>query len=125
MSETPLIPKAPPGLKANGKAIWRALHAAYDFEDCPEKLVILSEACRTADVVRRLQAIVDCADDIRVRGSQGQPVAMPELCELRQYRALLASLLKAINCPDDNDVLTRSELGKLGAKARWSSNGRG
>ena len=124
MPETPTIPKAPQGLKTDGRAIWRALHTAYSFEDCPEKLVILAEACRTADVVKRLQALVDDADDLRVRGSQGQPVAMPELGELRQYRALLASLLKAINCPDDDDVLTRSELGKIGARARWSSNGR-
>ncbi|HEX3732241.1 MAG TPA: hypothetical protein VHU91_04880 [Mycobacteriales bacterium] len=68
---------------------------------------------------------MDAAYDLRVLGSQGQPVARPELGELRQYRALLASLLKAVNCPDDEDVLTRSELGKPGAKARRHGNGRG
>ncbi|MGV0906979.1 hypothetical protein [Mycobacterium novum] len=45
---------------------------------------------------------------------------MPELQELRQYRALLVQLLKALGCPDDEDTLTRSELGKLGAAARWN-----
>lgn len=124
MTDDPVIPRSPSGLKAAGKALWRAIHLAYDFEDAPEKLVILEQAARTADVTARLQAVVDKAYDLRVLGSQGQPVAMPEVSELRQYRALLASLLKAVNCPEDEDVLTRSELGKMGAKARWSGRGR-
>jgi hypothetical protein len=114
------IPRAPAGLLARGKQLWRELHAVYDFTDAPEKQAILEEACRTADVTKRLQAIVDKADEIRVKGSQGQPVAMPELQELRQYRALLVQLLKALGCPDDENTLTRSELGKLGATARWN-----
>jgi hypothetical protein len=120
MSETPPTPRAPAGLKADGRALWKAIHAVYDFEEAPERLVVLAEACRTADVVRRLQTIVDNADDLRVRGSQGQPVAIPELAELRQYKALLASLLKAVNLPGEEDVLTRSDLGKIGARARWA-----
>ena len=119
MADKPEIPRAPTGLLAGGKQLWRELHAVYDFTEAPEKQAILEEACRTADVVKRLQAIVDGADEIRVRGSQGQPVAMPELLELRQYRALMVQLLKALGCPDDEDTLTRSELGKLGATARW------
>jgi hypothetical protein len=115
------IPKAPIGLKPRGKQLWRALHTTYDFEDCPEKVILLEETCRTADVVSRLQAIVDSAEDLRVRGSQGQPVAMPEVAELRQYRALLASLLRAMTLPDDEDVLTKSELGRLGAAGRWKN----
>jgi hypothetical protein len=117
------IPKTPRGLQAQGRLVWHELHAVYDFEDCPEKRIILEEACRTADVVKRLQDIVDAADDLRVRGSQGQPVAMPEVAELRQYRALLTSLLRALTLPDDDDGLTRSQLGKLGAAARWGNRG--
>ena len=124
MAETPTIPKAPVGLKARGRQLWRELHTTYDFTDCPEKLIILEQAARTADVVHRLQSIVDAADDLRVKGSQGQPVAAPEVGELRQYRALLTSLLKAVNCPDDwDEKLTRSQLGKLGARARWGTRG--
>ncbi|MGY4869794.1 hypothetical protein [Mycolicibacterium elephantis] len=123
MADKPDIPRAPAGLSARGRQLWRELHTVYDFTEAPEKQAILEEACRTADVVKRLQAIVDGADDIRVCGSQGQPVAMPELLELRQYRSLMAQLLKALGCPDDDDVLTRSELGKLGAAARWKNRG--
>ena len=51
-------------------------------------------------------------------------MAAPEVGELRQYRALLTSLLKALTLPDDEaDVgtgkMTRSQLGRLGAQARW------
>lgn len=48
-------------------------------------------------------------------------MSMPELLELRQYRALLVQLLKALGCPDDEDTLSRSELGRLGATARWKT----
>ncbi|QXC45211.1 hypothetical protein [Rhodococcus qingshengii] len=109
-------------LLARGRRRWRELHAVHDFTDAPEKLAILEEACRTADVAKRLQAIVDAADEIRVRGSQGQPVATPELQELRQCRAQMAQLLKALSCPDDEDTLTRSELGRIGAAARWEKS---
>lgn len=50
------------------------------------------------------RAVVDAAEDLRVRGSQGQPVGMPELAELRQYRALLASLLRALALPDTEEL---------------------
>ncbi|WP_420879817.1 hypothetical protein [Rhodococcus sp. (in: high G+C Gram-positive bacteria)] len=122
MAEKPEIPRSPKGLFPRGKQLWRELHEVYDFADAPERRAILEEACRTADVVKRLQAVVDAADDLRVRGSQGQPVAMPELQELRQYRAQMAQLLKALSCPDDEETLTRSELGKLGAAARWEKS---
>ncbi|ORB11659.1 hypothetical protein BST37_18680 [Mycobacterium noviomagense] len=118
------MPKAPKGLKTRGRQLWRELHTTYDFTDCPEKLIILEQAARTADVVARLQSIVDAADDLRVKGSQGQPVAAPEVAELRQYRALLTSLLKSLTLPDEEETagsgkMTRSQLGRLGAQARW------
>jgi hypothetical protein len=86
--------------------------------------LILEQAARTADVVHRLQSIVDAADDLRVKGSRGQPVAAPEVGELRQCRALLTSPLKALTLPDDEanvgtGKMTRSQLGRLGAQARW------
>ena len=113
------IPKFPTGLKTRGRQLWTEIQAVYDFDDSPEKEILLEEACRTADVVKRLQTIVDKADDLRVSGSQGQPVAMPEIPELRQYRSLLSSLLKSLTLPEDSETWTRSKLGKAGAAARW------
>lgn len=121
------IPRAPRGLKAEGRKLWNRIHEAYSFDEAPERLVILEQACRTADVVARLQEIVDEATDLRVRGSQGQPVSIPEVSELRQYRGLLTASLKALALPDEDDGqgtagnLTRSQIGRLGAKARWGS----
>jgi hypothetical protein len=121
--EKPPTPKYPAGLKTRGKQVWRELHAVYSFDDAPEKRITLEESCRTADVVVRLQAIVDNAEDLRVKGSNGQPVAMPEIAELRQYRALLTTLMRALTLPDDEDGLSRSDLGRLGAAGRWRNRG--
>ncbi|BBX69416.1 hypothetical protein [Mycolicibacterium psychrotolerans] len=115
------VPKAPTGLKARGRQLWREIQAVYSFDDAPEKQILLEEACRTSDVIKRLQDTVDAAADLRVRGSQGQPVAMPEVAELRQFRALLTQLLKSLTLPDDEDAWTRSQLGKAGARARWGN----
>lgn len=98
------IPTSPAGLKAKGEALWRDLHSIFDFSSDPHRAVLIEEACRTADLIDRLQGIVDSSDDIRVRGSQGQPVAIPELSDLRQYRALLASLLKSLSLPDTEEL---------------------
>lgn len=97
-------PRAPNGLKRRGKAMWHELHALFDFSADPHRAAIIEDACRTADMIDRLQAAVEGADDLRVKGSYGQPVAMPELAELRQYRALLASLLKALALPDTEEL---------------------
>ena len=84
------IPRAPKGLGPRGRALWRELNETFDFSSDPHRRFLLEDAARTADLVARMQEVVDNAADLRVRGSQGQPVAMPEVAELRQYRALLA-----------------------------------
>jgi hypothetical protein len=120
----PKIPKAPKGLRAEGRNLWRQIHRAYSFDDCPERLAILESACRTLDMITRLQAVIDEAGDLRVRGSQGQPVSLPEIAEVRLARGLFVSQMKALGLPDNDDAgspggLTRSQIGRLGAQARW------
>jgi hypothetical protein len=124
--KTPAVEDGTPdGLREKGLTLWQRLIAEYDFGAAPEKLLILEEAARTADMVARLQAIVDEAQELRVRGSQGQPVAMPEVTELRQYRAQMASLLDKLRLPEEDveGVMTRSQLARHAARARWSSRG--
>jgi hypothetical protein len=75
---------APRGLGRRGEALWRDLHEQFDFGLDPHRSALVEDACRTIDMIDRLQAVVDGAEDLRVRGSQGQPVGMPELAELRQ-----------------------------------------
>ncbi len=113
----------PEGLKDKGTELWRRLTAEYDFGAAPEKLLILEEAARTADMVARLQGVVDEAQELRVRGSQGQPVAMPEVTELRQYRAQLASLMDKLRLPEEESegAMTRSQLARHAARTRWAN----
>ncbi len=113
----------PEGLKDKGIELWRQLNAEYDFSAAPEKLLILEEAARTADMVARLQRIVDDADDLRVRGSQGQPVALPEIAEARQHRAQLAALLDKLRLPEEDadGAMTRSQLARHAARTRWAN----
>lgn len=130
MTETddqPAIPKAPKGLKTAGRRFWREIHSTYEFPDAPEVVLLVEDAARTADVVARLQEIVDNADTLRTRGSRGQDVAIPELDALRAYRAQFAALVKQLDLPpadDDDDVertapMTRSEAGRKAAATRW------
>ncbi len=118
--------KPPAGLKTKGLEIWR-LSEVYDFSEAPEKLLILEEAARTADVIDRLQKIVDEAKDLRVRGSAGQPVGLPELDSLRQYRSQLQILLsRGLQLPDESEEsgpgpMSRSQVARLAARARWGT----
>jgi uncharacterized iron-regulated membrane protein len=131
MTETddkPAMPKAPKGLRSAGRRFWREIHATYAFPAAPEMIMLVEDAARTADVVARLQAIVDNADTLRTTGSRGQAVGIPELDLLKAYRAQFAALVKQLDLPgaDDEDApagrttpMTRSEAGRKAASARW------
>ncbi|CPR33685.1 Uncharacterised protein [Mycobacteroides abscessus] len=131
MPENPEIPKYPKGLKAAGRRFWREVFSTYYLTASPEELFLVEEAARTADVVTRLQGVVDTAQSLRTRGSRGQDVAIPELDALRAYRAQFAALLKQLDFPapldDDtadesnNGPMSRSAAGKAGAAARWGN----
>ncbi|MEC4855574.1 hypothetical protein R2325_07695 [Mycobacteroides chelonae] len=135
MPENPEIPKYPKGLAPAGRRFWREVFSTYYLAGSPEEVFLVEEAARTADVVARLQAIVDTAESLRTRGSRGQEVAIPELDALRAYRAQFASLLKQLDLPapldDDtadesgNGPMTRSAAGKVGAAARWGKRNGG
>ena len=123
-------PKPPPGLKSAGTALWKQITDSYDFTNAVEQLYTLESACRTADVVARLQDLVDSAEDLATRGSQGQQVALPHLTELRQYRNLMVSLIKSLNLPAEEDTgtawspsghkpMSRTESARKAANARW------
>ena len=93
------IPKAPKGLRAAGRRFWREIHSEYDFGGSPELVLLVEEASRTADVVARLQAVVDEAETLRTKGSRNQDVAIPELDALRAYRAQYAALIRQLELP--------------------------
>ncbi len=119
--EQPTIPKYPPGLKTRGRRLWRELHTTADFADCPETQLIAEEACYLTDEIARQRRVVRAAGtETRVVGYNGQPVSMPEVDDLRKNQSLLLSMLKALRIPQDDDgKLTPSQIGQLGANARW------
>lgn len=129
MPENSEIPKYPKGLKTAGRRFWREVFSTYYLIASPEELFLVEEAARTADVVARLQGVVDTAQSLRTRGSRGQDVAIPELDALRAYRAQFAALLKQLDFPapldgddePDNGPMSRSAAGKAGAAARWGN----
>lgn len=92
--------------------------------------MLVEEASRTADVVARLQAVVDEAETLRTKGSRNQDVAIPELDALRAYRAQYAALIRQLELPlpipDDDGPgeerttpMSRSEAGRKAAAERW------
>ena len=101
------------------------LRELYDFGAAPEREILLTNAAKTADLVDRLQTLVDQSESLRTMGSARNFVAIPELQELRQYRAQLVNRIKALALPDDDGgpvagkPMSRSEVGRLGAKTRW------
>ena len=124
-------PRAPSGLGRPGRALWRSIAGPYELK--PDELRMLEDACRTADLVARLEDAA-AQDGPIAAGSMGQPVINPALPELRQQRALLARLLADLALPfpdEDQDqgadpgrtvVLrqARSALARKAARARWA-----
>lgn len=121
------VPRAPRGLKARGRRLWVELHEQFDFTADPHRHALVEDACREADLIDRLQAVVDTTD-LRVRGSQGQPVAAPEVAELRQHRSLLGQLLTRLDLPETQEVVEAkaahiSEVRRTAARSRFASAG--
>lgn len=89
------VPKPPSGLRRSGRALWRAVMSDFALDE--HETTILREACRTADSLDDLQALVD-AEGLMAVTSQGSRVH-PALIEARQQRVTFARLLTALRIP--------------------------
>lgn len=92
-------PKPPPGLRKSGRALWRAVMRDYELSE--HETTILREACRTADSLDDLQALLD-SEGLMGETSQG-PRIHPALVELRQQRVTFARMLTALRIPTGED----------------------
>lgn len=96
------IPEAPNGLHDSGLQLWRDVLSGYELD--PHELLILKEACRTAD---RLDALAKEAEGgpLTTKNFKGDEVANPLLVESRQqsivFSRLVASLRLPVEGPDD------------------------
>ena len=115
---------APDGLDSAGTDLWSKIAGTGKYEFRADELRVLDDACRTADIIAKLEAEL-AKGELTVRGSQGQPVANPMLGELRQYRALLRGQLKSLNLPDEDGRASedRSTKARNAANARWKRTG--
>jgi len=83
--------------------------------------MVIEEACYLADEIKRQRDLIRKAgSNTRVVGYNGQPVTMPEVADMQRNQSTLLSMLKTIRIEDPDGKLTRSELGRMGADARWS-----
>jgi P27 family predicted phage terminase small subunit len=122
-ASTVKIPRAPKGLSAEGKALWKTMHQEFDFTGEPQKLAILEQACRVLDTITKLEEEAE-SGPLTVRGSQGQQVINPLVAEARFQRGLLAQLMTKLGLPDADPEkaekqMKRSDAARKAAQARW------
>ena len=109
----------PTDLGESGRGLWEALSDAFDFD--PQELALLEVACRQADDVSELEAVI-VRDGYTVPGSAGQQRLNGAVSEVRQGRLALGRLLGQLALPnEDGRVLTaKQRQAKRAADARWS-----
>lgn len=81
-----------------------------------DEMLILESACRTLDLLARLDAALESAP-LTVGGSAGQEREHPLLSEVRQHRALLAAHLRQLDIRADG--ATDMSAGRALARQRW------
>ncbi|MFN8585971.1 MAG: terminase [Dehalococcoidia bacterium] len=111
-------PRAPAGLKASGRRLWRSVVGPWELDEHEAQLLL--EACRTADQLDELFAVVNehgaTLPDGRVR---------PALTESRQLRLVLARLVASLRLPEgDQDDLTGRPQRRGAARRPYQSTER-
>ncbi len=90
-------PRMPAGLRGSGRSLWRSTVDQFELEE--HELGLLREACRTAESIDALQAVVD-RDGVLNTSPQGIR-AHPALVELRAQRLCFAKLVAQLAIPAD------------------------
>jgi hypothetical protein len=94
------VPKAPSGLKTSGRALWRAVLTDFVLDE--HETTILREACRTADLLDGLEALLS-EEGLTSETSQGRRIH-PAAAELRAQRVTFARLLTALRIPTGEET---------------------
>jgi hypothetical protein len=89
-------PKMPRGLGTEGQKLWHGVLGEFTLTHEPHKLRILFDACKTADVIKRLDDAAAKAP-LTVKGSMNQEVINPLIAQAQTARGQLAQLLARLN----------------------------
>lgn len=110
-------PKAPTGLAARGRRLWREMHAMAEFN--PAERVLLEEACRIADRLERLDtALRGEAEFLRVETDRDGDLILSvdgAMAEARQQSNVLKQLVAALRIPDEQTGKRPQRRGARGA----------
>jgi len=99
------VPRIPGGLGIKGSRLWREVCKLHEL--APPELVLLEEACRIADRLDRLDALLSGESDTWLRfkvnddGSEVSVVVDSALSEARQQANVLKQLVAALRLPDE------------------------
>ena len=123
------IPAPPDHLGDAGAELWTDMLTEFSFDNEPQKIALLTRACKTADTIKKLEDYA-ASTSIETTGSMGQKVLSGAYSEIRQQTNTLASLIKTLNLPDSDEetaekAARRSRAGKAGAAGRWQNRGGG
>ncbi len=105
--------RAPRGLKSGGARLWRQVLS--DFELGEHEQAVLLQACRIADVLDRLQEVID-SGEVVVSSPQGTK-ANPAIVEFRQQAVTLAKCMASLRIPiDDVQSSGRTSQQRVGVR---------
>jgi hypothetical protein len=96
----PLSNPIPAGLNTAGRQLWKSVTDEYELDR--HELLLLREACRTAD---RLDRLADEAigAPVTVENHRGDQVAHPAMVESRQQAITLTRLLASLRLPSGEE----------------------
>ena len=137
LRDPPLNPPPRVPLKAAGNHLWNEIASRWVLR--PDEQEILLQAAITADHLTTLDRVIaSLGDDVMVPGSRpGTWSLHPAYAERRQAAALQAQNLARLRLPDLEDEseeepapprevrkpMSRSEAGRVAARARWGRRG--
>lgn len=97
-------PRMPQSLGSAGKRLWTTTLDEFELEAEPQKIEILTHACRVTDKVAELER-AQRSEQLTVLGSARQMMIHPLIAEVRFQRGLLAQLLGKLGLPGTDEQI--------------------
>lgn len=117
--------QTPKELGPEGAKLWKTMVKGITYR--PDELRILTNACRMADRIARLEEDFQ-GQPSTVKGSMGQIVIHPLLAEITALEVKQAGLLARLDVPGDEEEdetvtkMTTSQAARKAARSRWSKS---